>query len=185
MLHARGGGDVGARADAGDRASDRRSGLGGAAGVPAGHPASGGGSSQVVSRTSDPIEIRSLDRPTPALSRGRRGDAWSLDGGVGCPSAAAQLGGSARRVGWIRMLARLSSPTSTGVLHVRAKHGVHSRLVSGPLSSEPVEHIRIDAKRNRLLRHRLNHFSRRPEAVREAPQLTGRRALDLRFRDSA
>lgn len=83
----------------------------------------------------------------------------------------------ARRVGCIWMLARLPA-RCRALRHERPQHRVDTGLVPRALSLEPVEHVGIDAERNRLLRHRLDDLRRSPEIVGHTAQLARRGALD-------
>ena len=65
--------------------------------------------------------------------------------------------------------------------HVRPQDGVDPRLISRALRLEPLQDLRVDAERDRLLRRRLHHRGCVPEIVRQIRQLLRGRRLDLSF----
>ena len=57
--------------------------------------------------------------------------------------------------------------TSDALGHVGAKHGVDTRLIPRTLGFEPLQHVGIDAQRDRPLRRRLHNSGVVPEIVRQ------------------
>jgi len=60
----------------------------------------------------------------------------------------------------------LSTCTRSYGRHVRTQDGVHARLVARSMFLEPVEHVSIDTKRDRLLRNRVYKGRVSPELSR-------------------
>lgn len=107
----------------------------------------------------------------------------AMAGATGALTAQATTTSRPAAVGCSRLSDRLSAASGAGLRHERTQHRVDSGLIPGPLGLEPVENVRVDPERNRLFRHRLDHLRRGPEVIRQASQLSGRRALNRRVRD--